>query len=38
MPKATSPLDFDGQINLDMNYWAENRDAIATRWYAWQAK
>ncbi|PSJ55545.1 ABC transporter substrate-binding protein [Kumtagia ephedrae] len=28
----------DGQINLDMNYWAENRDAIATRWYAWQAQ
>jgi putative spermidine/putrescine transport system substrate-binding protein len=28
----------DGQINLDMNYWAENRDAIAERWYAWQAK
>ncbi len=28
----------DGQINLDMNYWAENRDAIAERWYAWQAQ
>jgi putative spermidine/putrescine transport system substrate-binding protein len=28
----------DGQINLDMNYWAENRDSIATRWYAWQAQ
>ncbi|TIN43494.1 MAG: extracellular solute-binding protein, partial [Mesorhizobium sp.] len=28
----------DGQINLDMNYWAENRDKIAERWYAWQAK
>ena len=23
---------------LDMNYWAENRDAIGERWYAWQAK
>ena len=28
----------DGQINLDMNYWAAHRDEIATRWYAWQAK
>jgi putative spermidine/putrescine transport system substrate-binding protein len=28
----------EGQINLDMNYWAENRDAIAERWYAWQAQ
>ena len=28
----------DGQINLDMNYWAQNRDTIAQRWYAWQAK
>jgi putative spermidine/putrescine transport system substrate-binding protein len=26
------------QINLDMKYWAENRDAIAKRWYAWQSK
>lgn len=26
------------QITLDMNYWAENRDAIARRWYAWQAQ
>jgi putative spermidine/putrescine transport system substrate-binding protein len=28
----------DSQINLDMKYWAENRDAIAKRWYAWQSK
>lgn len=28
----------EGQINLDMSYWAENRDMIAERWYAWQAK
>ena len=28
----------DGQISLDMQYWAANRDEIATRWYAWQAK
>ncbi len=26
------------QINLDMNYWAEHRDEIGERWYAWQAK
>jgi len=25
------------QITLDMRYWAKNRDAIAERWYAWQA-
>jgi putative spermidine/putrescine transport system substrate-binding protein len=27
-----------GQVNADMNYWADNRDAIGERWYAWQAK
>jgi putative spermidine/putrescine transport system substrate-binding protein len=26
------------QINLNMAYWAENRDEIGKRWYAWQAK
>ncbi len=26
------------QVNADMNYWAANRDAIGTRWYAWQAQ
>lgn len=26
------------QVNLDMNYWAANREAIAKRWYEWQAK
>jgi putative spermidine/putrescine transport system substrate-binding protein len=26
------------QINADMSYWAQNRDAIGKRWYAWQAK
>ncbi|WP_085315449.1 ABC transporter substrate-binding protein [Derxia lacustris] len=26
------------QINLNLAYWAENRDAIAKRWYAWQAQ
>ena len=28
----------DGQINLDMKYWAEHRDEIGKRWYDWQAK
>jgi putative spermidine/putrescine transport system substrate-binding protein len=28
----------DGQINLDMTYWAAHRDEIGQRWYAWQAK
>ena len=26
------------QINLDMAYWANHRDEIGKRWYAWQAK
>jgi putative spermidine/putrescine transport system substrate-binding protein len=26
------------QINLDMKYWADNRDTIAKRWYAWQTE
>ena len=26
------------QVNADMNYWAEHRDEIGKRWYAWQAK
>ena len=26
------------QINLNLSYWAENRDAIGKRWYAWQAQ
>ena len=28
----------DGQINLDMTYWAAHRDEIAKRWYDWQAR
>jgi putative spermidine/putrescine transport system substrate-binding protein len=28
----------ESQINLDMGYWAEHRDEIASRWYAWQAE
>ncbi|WP_027035490.1 ABC transporter substrate-binding protein [Mesorhizobium ciceri] len=34
--KALPDAHVEGQINLDMNYWAEHRDEIATRWYAWQ--
>nr|WP_294863722.1 ABC transporter substrate-binding protein [uncultured Pseudogulbenkiania sp.] len=26
------------QINLDMRYWAEHREEIAKRWYAWQTQ
>lgn len=26
------------QVNADMAYWAEHRDAIGERWYAWQAQ
>ncbi|HBD90516.1 MAG TPA: ABC transporter substrate-binding protein [Gemmobacter sp.] len=26
------------QVNADMAYWAENRDEIGNRWYAWQAQ
>ena len=26
------------QVNADMTYWADNRDAIGERWYAWQAQ
>ncbi|MER9337902.1 ABC transporter substrate-binding protein [Mesorhizobium sp. M0293] len=36
--KALPDAHVDGQINLDMNYWAQHRDEIATRWYAWQTK
>ena len=28
----------DSQINADMAYWAEHRDEIGNRWYAWQAE
>lgn len=28
----------ESQIDLDMAYWAENRDEIASRWYEWQAQ
>ncbi|WNJ89639.1 ABC transporter substrate-binding protein [Bosea sp. 685] len=36
---ATLPDKFTtSQINLDMAYWAANRDEIGKRWYEWQAK
>ena len=28
----------ESQINLNMQYWADNRDEIADQWYAWQAQ
>lgn len=31
-------MQADTQVNADMNYWAEHRDEIGTRWYAWQAE
>ncbi len=33
------PVNQSGmQINVDIEYWAKNRDAIGKRWYAWQSK
>jgi putative spermidine/putrescine transport system substrate-binding protein len=26
------------RVDADMSYWAEHRDAIGARWYAWQAR
>ncbi len=40
-PKTVAELPdahTEGQINLDMTYWAEHRDEIGKRWYDWQAK
>jgi putative spermidine/putrescine transport system substrate-binding protein len=35
----TQPDQFKAtQINLDMKYWADHRDEISKRWYAWQSK
>lgn len=36
--KSLPDAHTEGQINLDMQYWAQNRDEIAKRWYDWQAK
>lgn len=36
---ATLPDSHAGsRIDLDMQYWADHRDEIAARWYAWQAE
>lgn len=35
----TLPNQYEAtQINLNMEYWAKNRDEIGKRWYAWQAR
>lgn len=31
-------MQAETQVNADMDYWAEHRDEIGTRWYAWQAE
>jgi putative spermidine/putrescine transport system substrate-binding protein len=31
-------MQADSQVNADMDYWADHRDEIGKRWYAWQAK
>jgi putative spermidine/putrescine transport system substrate-binding protein len=39
-PTATKALpnnNAEGSIDLNLQYWAENRDEIGTRWYKWQA-
>ena len=36
--KTLPDMQADTQVNADMHYWAEHRDDIGTRWYAWQAK
>ncbi|HXH03544.1 MAG TPA: ABC transporter substrate-binding protein [Candidatus Competibacteraceae bacterium] len=38
MAKTLPDRHTESQINLDMKYWAEHRDEIAKRWYAWQAQ
>lgn len=37
--RATLPdQQAETQVNADMAYWAEHRDEIGARWYAWQAQ
>ncbi|MEO5325247.1 ABC transporter substrate-binding protein [Mesorhizobium sp. CC13] len=36
--KSLPDMQADTQVNADMSYWAQHRDEIGTRWYAWQAK
>ena len=38
MAKTLPDEHTESQINLDMQYWADHRDEIAERWYAWQAE
>jgi putative spermidine/putrescine transport system substrate-binding protein len=36
--KTLPDMQAETQVNADMAYWAEHRDEIGTRWYAWQAQ
>lgn len=36
--KTLPDMQAETQVNADLAYWAANRDAIGTRWYAWQAR
>jgi putative spermidine/putrescine transport system substrate-binding protein len=37
--RATLPdVQTAEQVNADLAYWAEHRDEIGNRWYAWQAQ
>lgn len=36
--KTLPDMQAETQVNADMNYWADHRDEIGTRWYAWQAQ
>lgn len=36
--KTLPDMQAETQVNADMSYWAEHRDEIGTRWYAWQAQ
>jgi putative spermidine/putrescine transport system substrate-binding protein len=36
--KSLPDQQTESQVNADMNYWAQHRDEIGERWYAWQAK
>ncbi|WP_312794625.1 ABC transporter substrate-binding protein [Tianweitania sp.] len=36
--KTLPDMQADTQVNSDMSYWAQHRDEIGTRWYAWQAQ
>lgn len=36
--KTLPDMQAETQVNADMDYWADHRDEIGTRWYAWQAQ